>query len=114
MTRRRAWEKWEISCFLSRTDTMTAEEIATQIGRSVPAVQAMRRKLKRLRELGVKGFLKLRDLLYVNDGYVHSHTLAEIRARAKEPRVPVREHLRRGKVYGRPHLVEAHERRGRK
>jgi hypothetical protein len=84
-------------------------EISGQLERSVPAVQHMRRKLKRLRELGTPES-ELVELLQVNVDTVLQVHLAGIRARAAEPLVPVKRFLRRSPWNRMPHLVGPYKR----
>jgi hypothetical protein len=107
-----AWAPKEISRFLDLqvTDGMTAQRIAARVGRSKPAVQSMRRKIKRLRGLGADPE-ELEELLVVSESIILRQGLAVIRKRAGLPLVQVRHYLRRGRVTGRPHLVDEHVRR---
>jgi hypothetical protein len=106
-----AWTPKEISEFL-RLDGIgiPAEGIACGlVHRTKSAVQSMRRKLKRLRELGASP-AELQQLLAVNEAVVLASSLREIRKRADQVVVPVKHYLRRGRVTGRPHLVDEHVR----
>ena len=106
-----AWTPQEISRFLTLqvTDGMTAWIIARSLGRSQAAVQSMRRKIKRLRVLHASP-AELEELLVVSESIILHQDLAAIRKRAGLPLVQVRHYLRRGRVTGRPHLVDDHVR----
>jgi hypothetical protein len=67
----------------------------------------MRRKLRRLRELGADPE-ELEKLLAVSEEIILNQDLAAIRRRAGLPLVQVRHYLRRGRITGRPHLVDDH------
>jgi len=105
-----AWSPKEISCFLAWTEKLPARSIALRLGRSQPAVMGMRRKLKRLRELDAAE-AELAVLLKINEALVLRRSLAEIRRRAQLLAVPVKHYLRRGRLTGKPHLVDDHLRR---
>jgi hypothetical protein len=107
-----AWTPKEISRFLELqvTEGMTGQCIAARVGRSKAAVQGMRRKIKRLRELRADPE-ELEGLLAVSESIILRKDLAAIRRRAGLPLVQVRHYLRRGRVTGRPHLVDGHVRR---
>ena len=105
-----AWEPSEILQFLARTDAHTASELAAVLQRSRAGIQGMRRKLKRLQDLGASP-QELPRLLVVNEVLMLHGGLREIRRRAGLPLVQVRNYLRRGRLTGRPHLVLEHVRR---
>ena len=107
-----AWAPREILYFLDlNAKGIPAEGIACGLGnRSKGAVQGMRRKLKRLQELGAAQ-TELPRLLAVSEGLALSRGLLTIRHRAGLPWVQVRHYLRRGRLTGRPHLVGEHCRR---
>ncbi len=102
-----AWTPKEAGRFLALTYRLRAEQLAAQLSRSLPAIQGMRRKLKRLLVLGASND-ELDLLLAVNERIVLSRGLQEIRGRAQQPLVPVQHYLRRGRATGRPHLVGEH------
>lgn len=104
-----AWGPREIARFLAWTGMRPAREIAARLGRSLPAINGMRRKLKRLQELGATS-TELARLLAVNEDLILQQGLRQIRIRAGEPLVQIRHYLRRGRVTGRPHLVDEHVR----
>ena len=102
------WTDREIERFLA-LNRLKAKNIAKYgVSRSIPAIMAMRRKLKRLQELGAAPG-ELPQLLTVSNAFVETHTLVFIRRRAQEDLVPVRQFVRRSR-YRKPHLVEAHKR----
>jgi hypothetical protein len=105
------WSKEEIAKFLLLNGKgIPADGIACGlVHRTKAAVQGMRRKLKRLRELGASSS-ELAALLQVHEGYYSS--LPEILQRAREPLVPVKPFIRRNRVTGRPLLVSEHKRNG--
>jgi hypothetical protein len=105
-----AWSKSDIERFLALNDRRKASDLAQLLDRTQPAIEGMRRKLKRLRELGITRRPELKRLLALNEGFVQKHTLAQIRARARQSSIPVRPFLRRGLRYQRPGLVHAHSR----
>ena len=106
-----AWRPNEIRAFLDTTDREKAKDLASWMGRSIPAIMGMRRKLKRPRELGVEDRREHVQLLQLNDGFIQRHDLAAIRRRAEIGGIEVKPFLRRGRLYGRPRLVTAHSRR---
>ncbi len=81
-----AWTPEEISRFLDYNDGSTCFAVAWSLGRSMPAIQGMRRKLKRLRVLQARPG-ELEQLLAVNERIVLTQDLAEIRRRAGLPLV---------------------------
>ncbi len=106
-----AWTPKEISRFLDlQVEGSTAQRIAARLGRTVPAIMGMRRKIKRLGELQAAP-AELEQLLTINESTIQRGPLSEIRRRAGLPLVQVRHYLRRGRVSGRPHLVDGHVRR---
>lgn len=105
-----AWKPEEISLFLRWTYRLPALQLAVKAGRTMPAVQGMRRKLRRLLVLGAANS-ELPGLLAVNEALVLTGTIQQIRRRAAESVVPVKPYLRRGRETGRPHLVDEHARR---
>jgi hypothetical protein len=107
---RSPWDQSERRVFLELTDRHTAEYISHQLLRSKPAIQGMRRKLKRLRELGVTDPWELKALLAVHEAIVLVGSLREIRDRAALDLVPVKRFVRRSRVTGKPHLVSPHKR----
>jgi hypothetical protein len=80
-----------------------------RLGRTLPAVNGMRRKLKRLQELEAAP-AEIARLLAVNEDLVLKKGLREIRKRADQAVVQVKHYLRRGRVTGRPHPVDDHVR----
>ena len=103
------WSKPDIEKFLElHAKGVPADGIACGLMRSKAAVQAMRRKLCRLRELGIQR----RELLaeYLRLGERQLSDIPAIRRRMAVPGVLVRSFLRRGSVYGRPCLVVSHTR----
>jgi len=105
-----AWSRGEIAMFMRLTDQLIAKDLARLLGRSKAAIEGMRRKLKRLRELGVRSSAELVRLLGVCDVFVQHHSLEQIRRRARTG-ITVKPFLRPGLLYGRPHLVRAHSRK---
>ncbi len=109
--KRAAWSKSEVEWFLAFTDHHTAPELARRSGRTKAAIEGMRRKLKRLRELGVSDHRELVQLMgAVNEGFVQTHRLPEIRMRAEQPGIIVRPFMRHGIRCPKRHLVAAHVR----
>jgi hypothetical protein len=104
-----AWTAKEISCFLAWTDRLPARSIAARLGRTLPAVNGMRRKLARLQQLKAEP-AEFPELLAVAEDLVLKKGLPEIRKRARLAVVPVSKYLRRGRVTGKPHLVDDHVR----
>ena len=78
-----AWSKDEIRSFLAFTTCCNAQSLASRLDRSKAAIEGMRRKLKRLRELGVRNRAELVRLLGVCDMFVQHHSLEQIRRRAR-------------------------------
>ena len=88
----------------------TAQWIANLIGCTKPVIQSMRRKARRLASLGVTSPLDLARLLLVPEYVILEQPLRRIEAYSHRSAVEVKSFLRRGRVTGRPHLVEEHER----
>jgi hypothetical protein len=105
------WTCSEVDRFLELDRKgIPATGIACGLGRTPSAIHGMRRKLRRLRELGASE-REIPKLLHVNDSFVQANELAEIRARANhDDLVPVRPFVRRSSTTGELHLVEQHAR----
>ena len=107
---RRSWAKQEIRDFLQLHGAgRTTREISGQLERTVPAVQGMLRKLKRLNDLHISP-PDLVAFLAVSNAFVETHTLAQIRRRSAEDLTPVERFVRRSRWYRRPHLVGPYKR----
>mgnify|MGYP001558576184 CR=1 FL=1 len=107
---KRAWSPDEIATFLMLdAKGIPADGIACGlVHRSKAAVQGMRRKLKRLRELGVTDPSEQLALLAVHEAQYRD--LSQIRDRAGKPDVPVKPFLRRNPLSPGVHLVGEHAR----
>ncbi len=81
-----AWTPYEILRFLAWSDGRTAGELAAALRRSKAGIQGMRRKLKRLQQLGASP-AELPRLLAVNEVLVLRGGLREIRKRSVLPLV---------------------------
>jgi len=103
---KRAWSKQEIAEFLIYNPHNTAAYLVWRLHRTKAAIMGMRRKLKLLRELGVRQDLV--RMLQVNEVYYGS--LSEIRRRAAVDDVPVKPFLRRNRLNPGVHLVNEHQR----
>jgi hypothetical protein len=110
-SRNRSWTPREIKDFLHyQWLGRTTREISGQVGRTVPAINSMRRKLKRLGELGVVDHPHLVELLAVSEAIVLTRTLRTIERRAREDLVEVRQFVRRARWTRKAHLVGPYKR----
>jgi len=107
---RQPWTEYEVRQFLRLNPSSTADYVARRVGRSRAAIQGMRRKLKRLRALGVIDHQELVQLLQVHENVVLHTGLKAIRRRAAMPLVPMKRFVRRARVTGKPHLVGPYKR----
>lgn len=105
-----SWSPREIRTFLDQhARGRIAEDIAEDLDRSVPAVQSMRRKLKRLQGLGARPD-QLPQLLQVSEPFVLASSLPEIVRCAKLGLTRVNHFIRRDRTSGKAVLVSGHQR----
>ena len=104
------WTPRQAQAFIRLNRRLTGRELAVKLGCSLSTVQHMRVKEKKLKGLGVRSPERLARLVLVPQHVVLRGSLEEIEAHSRRTAVEVRRHLRRGRVTGRPHLVDEHKR----